>query len=307
MRQGVPLCAVTAKRAVMQVAVKLRAAIGPYAHLRALRTGGVASSRIAFEFVDVAPIARAFPRMLRTQEFDLCEMAVTALAQAHAFGKPVTGLSAVVMRGFHHGALVCPVGSPLRGPAELVGRRIGVRSWSQTTGVWVRAILQHEYGVRPEAVRWVTDEESHAVEFRDPPFVTRAPAGADLAAMLLNGEIDAGIALRGVDASRMRSVIPDADAAAADWFRRTGIYPVNHVMSVRQELVAAHAWLPGELMVLFAEAKRVAPPAPDPVVGDDPLPYGLAANKSAIETAMRFAAEQGLIPRAYAAEELFAA
>ncbi len=201
MRRGVPVCAVIAKRAVMQASIKLRAAIGPYVHLRALRTGAVASPRIAFEFTDITPIARAFPRMLRTQEFDLCEMAVTALAQAHAFGKPVAGLSAVVMRGFHHGALVCPIGSPLRGPAELAGRRIGVRSWSQTTGVWVRAILQHEYGVQPDAVHWVTEEDSHVAEFRDPAFVVRAPVGADLAAMLLDGEIDAGIALRGVDSA----------------------------------------------------------------------------------------------------------
>ncbi|HEY6434091.1 MAG TPA: ABC transporter substrate-binding protein [Acetobacteraceae bacterium] len=291
----------------MQASVTLRAAIGPYAHLRALRTGAVVSPRIAFEFVDVAPIVRAFPRMLRAQEFDVCEMAVTALAQAHAFGKPVAGLSAVVMRGFHHGALQCPVGSPLHGPRDVVGRRIGVRSWSQTTGVWVRAILRHEYGVRYDAMTWVTEEGSHVAEFRDPPFVTRAPAEADLATMLLDGRIDAGIALRGMDAGKTRSVIPDADAAAADWFRRTGIYPVNHVMSVRRELLEMHPWLAGELMALFAEAKRVAPPVSDPVVGADPLPYGLAANKSAIETAMRFAAEQGLIPRAYAAEELFAA
>lgn len=245
--------------------------------------------------------------MLRAQEFDLSEMAVTALAQAHAFGKPVTGLSAVVMRGFHHAALRCPAGSPLREPADLVGRRIGVRSWSQTTGVWVRAILQHEYGVQPESVQWVTDEDSHLAEFRDPPFVARAPGGADLAAMLMDGRIDAGIALRGLDPATTRSVIPDPDAAAADWFRRSGIYPVNHVISVRQELLAQHPWLADELMALFVAARQAAPPPADPVVGADPLPYRLAANKDAIETATRFAAEQGLIPRAYAAEELFAA
>ena len=181
-----------------------------------------------------------------------------------------------------------------------------MRSWSQTTGVWVRAILRHEYGVRSDAMTWVTEEGSHVAEFRDPPFVTRAPAGRTWRRCCWTGDRRRD-RVAGVDAGKTRSVIPDADAAAADWFRRTGIYPVNHVMSVRRELLETHPWLAGELMALFSEAKRVAPPMSDPVVGADPLPYGLAANKSAIETAMRFAAEQGLIPRAYAAEELFAA
>jgi len=287
--------------------LRLSAAIGPYAHVRALRDGSVASTRISFDFVDVAPIVRAFPRMLRRQEFDLCEMAVTALAQGHAYGKPVAGLSAVVMRGFHHGALLCPRDSPLRGPADLAGRRVGVRSWSQTTGVWVRGILQHDHRVDSAAITWVTEEGSHVAEYHDPEFVTRAAPGTSLVAMLLGGEIDAGVALRGADAAKLRSVIHDPDEAAADWFRRTGIYPANHVICVRRELLAEHPWLAAELMALFAAAKQAAPPPRDVLVGDDSLPYGLAANRASIEMAMRFAAQQGLVPRAYTADELFAA
>ena len=136
-------------------------------------------------------------------------------------------------------------------------------------------------------------------EFRDPPFVVRA--GGDLVAMLRAGEIDAGVALRGADPTELRTVIPDADTAAAEWFRRTGVYPVNHVVAVRRELLAAHPWLAGELMALFAAAKQAAR------VDDDALPYGLPANRAAIELLMRFAHQQGLIPRAYRSNELFAA
>ena len=132
--------------------LRLRTAIGPYSHVQALRDGSVGSSRVTLDFVEVAPITRAFRRMARDLEFDLCEMAATTLAQAQAYGKPIAGLSAVVMRGFHHGALVCRRDSSLRGPADLVGRRVGVRAWSQTTGVWVRGILQNDYDIDPSTI-----------------------------------------------------------------------------------------------------------------------------------------------------------
>jgi len=290
----------------MPAPLRLRAAIAPYPHVRALRDGSVTSPRVSFEFIEVRPITRAFRRMARTLEFDLCEMAVTTLAQAHAYAKPIAGLSAVLMRGFHHGALVCLRDAPLRSPADLVGRRIGVRAWSQTTGVWVRGILRGDYGVDAARITWVTAEDAHVVEFRDPAFVGRAPNAADLATMLRDGSIDAGVALQGLLPGEARTVIPDATSAAAAWFHRTGIYPVNHAICIRRDLLAEHPWLADELMALFAAAKAAALPPPDDLVGD-PFPYGLTANRNAIEMLTRFAAEQGLVPRPYAADELFAA
>ena len=115
--------------------------------MRALKDGAVASDRVGFDFVEVEPVTRAFRRMVRTLEFDLCEIALTTHAQARAYGKPITALPVVLLRGLHHGALVCRRDSPLRGPADLAGKRIGVRAWSQTTGVWVRGILHDEYGI----------------------------------------------------------------------------------------------------------------------------------------------------------------
>lgn len=285
----------------------LRAAIAEYPHVRALRDGTVRSDRIDFVFETIAPISRAFRPMARDLAFDLSEMAVATLAQARAKRVPIRGLSVVLMRGFHHAALICRAEGPIRAPADLAGRRIGVRAWSQTTGVWVRGILMDEVGFDPSRSAWITTEGAHVADCLDPSFVARAPAGTDLAAMLRDGAIDAGIALTGLDPAAIRTVIPDAAAAAASWYRRTGIYPVNHALALREDLIEAHPWLPGELMALFQAAKDRAPAAKAPQVlaGADPLPYGLAANRTAIETLTRYAHAQGLIPAPARAEDLF--
>jgi 4,5-dihydroxyphthalate decarboxylase len=274
----------------------LRTALGKSPLIRALKEGAVSSDRVGFDFVEVDPVTRAFRRMVRTLEFDLCEIAVTTHAQARAYDKPITALPVVLLRDLHHNALICRRGSPLRGPTDLMGKRIGVRAWSQTTGVWVRGILQHEYGVAPDAMTWITEEDAHVQEFADPPFVQRIVPGQSLPAMLLSGEIDAAVALAGVDAAQVRTVIPDADAVAAEWSARTGVYPINHVVVVKDALLAQLPWLADELMQLFLASKRQA---------DDSVPYGLEANRPAIELLMRYAAEQGLIPGAYRPEELF--
>jgi 4,5-dihydroxyphthalate decarboxylase len=273
----------------------LRTALGKSPLVRALKQGAIASDRVAFDFVDVDPVTRAFRRMTRAMEFDLCEIALTTHAQARAYGKPITALPVVLLRGLHHGALICRRDSPLRGPADLVGKRIGVRAWSQTTGVWVRGILQDEYGTAPDTMTWVTEEDAHVQEFVDPPFVQRIAADQQLPAMLLSGDIDAGIALA-IDAAQVRPVIPNADAVAAEWSRKTGVFPINHVVVVKDALLAEHPWLADELMRLFVVSREKS---------GETVPYGIDANRPAIELLMRYAAQQKLIPRAYSVEELF--
>ncbi|MDR3529902.1 MAG: ABC transporter substrate-binding protein [Rhodopila sp.] len=291
--------------------ITLHSAFANYPHVRAIRNGSVSSPRIRFDFEDVPVITRAFRRMVRSLDFDLCEIALTTLAQTHAFGKPVKALPIVVMRGFHHAALVCPVASPIRGPADLRGKRIGVRAWSQTTGVWVRGILLDEYGVDHRDITWVTQEDAHVQEYVDPPNVQRIAPAQDLNAMLLAGEIDAGIALARIDPAMVRPVIANPMEAAAAWFARTGAYPVNHILCLKTALVEACPWLPGELMRLFVAAKGAATePCAEarfsPIVGADPLPYGLEENRTGIELCLRYAAEQGLVPRVYEPGAIFA-
>jgi 4,5-dihydroxyphthalate decarboxylase len=273
----------------------LRTALGKSPLVRALKQGVVASDRVAFDFIEVEPVTRAFRRMTRAMEFDLCEIALTTHAQARVYGKPITALPVVLLRGLHHAALICRRDSPLRGPADLTGKLVGVRAWSQTTGVWVRGILHDAYGIAPDAMTWVTEEDAHVQEFVDPPFVERIEPSQQLPAMLLSGEIDAGIALA-IDSGQVRPVIPNADAVAAEWSRKTGVFPINHVVVVKDTLLAEHPWLADELMRLFVASREKA---------GESVPYGLAANRPAIDLLMRYAAQQGLIPRAYRVEELF--
>jgi len=292
------------------MSITLRAALADYPHVLALKDGSVRSDQVTFAWETVTPITRAFRRMVRTGDFDLCEIALTTLAQAEAFGKGLTGLPVVVMRGFHQAALICRVDSPLRRPEDLAGKRIGVRAYSQTTGVWLRGILLDTYGVDHRSITWVTEEDAHLQEYRDPANVVRINLGQSLGAMLMSGEIDAGIALTGLEPALVRTVIPNADRAAADWFRQTGAYPVNHVVCVKTALLQQHASLGVELMRLFALAKTAArgPSAEArfaPIVGSDPLPYGLDANRPGIELCLQYAAEQGLIPHVYTPEQLF--
>lgn len=275
--------------------LRLRTALGKSPLVRALKEGAVSSDRVGFEFVEVDPITRAFRRQTRGMEFDLCEIALTTHAQARAYGKPITALPVVLLRGLHHGALMCRADSPLRGPADLVGKRIGVRAWSQTTGVWVRGVLHDEYGIAPDSMTWITEEDAHVQEFTDPPYVKRMDQGQDLRSLLLSGGVDAVIAVAGLDPAEVRTVIPAADAVAQEWSRRTGVFPINHVVVMKDALLAAHPWLADELMRLFVAAK-----------GDAPVPYGVEANRAAIELLMRYATRQGLIPRPYRVEELFA-
>jgi 4,5-dihydroxyphthalate decarboxylase len=288
----------------------LKSALADYPHVAALKSGAVRSDQVAFEWETVNPITRAFRRMVRTGDFDLCEIALTTHAQAAAYGKDLTALPVVVFRGFHHAALICRADSPLRGPEDLVGKRIGVRAFSQTTGIWLRGILLDEYGVDHRSITWVTEEDAHVLEYPDPPNVVRIAPGQDLKAMLLAGEIDAGIALNGIDASKVRPVIPNADEAAAAWYRKTGAYPVNHVVCVKTQLLRDNPSLGGELMRLFTEAKAASSAAPTearyiPLVGPDPIPYGLETNRKGIELCLRYAAEQGLVPKVYTPEALF--
>ena len=291
----------------------LRTALADYPHVMALKLGSVRSDKVAFAWETVTPITRAFRRMVRTVDFDLCEIALTTLAQAEAFGKGLTALPVVVMRGFHHGALICAVDSPLRSPMELAGKRIGVRAFSQTTGVWLRGILPRSCMASIIcSITWVTEEDRacSGIPRSSKRRETHWTWSGSENAMLLAGEIDAAIALTGLNSGLVRTVIPDADAAAAEWYRRTGAYPVNHVVCVKTALLRQHPFLGPELMRLFIEAKAAArEPSAEAryagIVGPDPVPYGLDANRPGIELCLRYAAEQGLIPRLYTPEELF--
>ena len=196
-----------------------------------IKDGTLSSPRLRFEFSDIKPVSSAFGRMAEHQEFDFSEMAIVTFIQALALEEPVVLLPAVMLNRFHHNSIICNTESPISGPSDLAGKRIGVRAYTQTTGVWVRGIYHSEYGLDLDGITNVTTEGGHLSAYVEPKNVVRAPHGKKLQQMLRDGEIDAWIAGRDAPAgSEFRPVLPDADAAALEWFERVKAFPINHMV-----------------------------------------------------------------------------
>jgi 4,5-dihydroxyphthalate decarboxylase len=253
--------------------------------------------RAPLAFEDVRPPSAAFKRVVRGLEFDVAELAITTFLMAKAAGKPYRLLPAVVLARMQHSRLVRNAERGPLAPRDLPGKRVGVRSYSVTTGMWIRGILAEDHGVDCDRITWVTFEEAHVAEFRDPPNVERAPAGKDLAGMLLAGEIDAAVT---GDAPlidpRIVPLIPDAEGAARAWRARKGAIQINHMVAVKDTVGRADA---DEVSRLLGESIAAA--------GSPEMnPYGLEANRRNLEVAIDYVYRQRLIPRRYSVEELFA-
>jgi 4,5-dihydroxyphthalate decarboxylase len=189
-----------------------------------------------WEFRRVAPLYPAFARMVRDLEFDVSEMALVTFLQAREAGVPITLLPLVTVGGTHHRSLTRrPEAGPL-GPGDLRGKRVGVRSYSQTTGMWVRGILREEYGIEASDITWVTTEEPHVAQYREPDFVQRSTA-ATVGELLRAGEVDAAVLGPKAVGGQGAGLVPDADAAADAWVARHGTVPVNHMVVVRDDVL----------------------------------------------------------------------
>ena len=286
-----------------QGAVRLKTLLGDYPTTRALRRGQLTSPKVAFDFADVPQVASAFKRTVRNLEFDVSELAIVTFLMAKAHGKPYVLLPAVVLGRFQHPFLVYNSARGELRPQELNGRRVGIRSYSVTTSMWLRGILASDYGVDIDSIRWVTFEEPHVAEFKDPPSVERAPEGGDLVKMLRDGEGDAAV-LRDppLPDPRLKHVIADPDHAARDWHARNRAIQINHLVVVRGALSKSNPDAVREVYRLLLDAKHAAPPAGMP----DMTPFGLEANRRNLEVAIDCVYRQGMIPRRFDPEELFA-
>lgn len=276
----------------------LTVAVGAYPHTEALRSGRLGSERL--DLPEIRPINRAFAPMVREGRFDVCEMAIATLLQAKAHGKPLVLLPVVLAARFQEAALLCLRGGPVRGPADLAGRRVGVRAYSQTTGLWLRGILAEAHGVRSDAVRWVTFEDAHVAEVRDPPHARRASPGADMMAMLREGALDAVVVGNDVpDDPDLATVFPDPAAAGEAFRQRHGFVPVNHLLVARRDVVEARRGDVEELLRLVAASAALAPPRD----------FAVATTREALEPAValatRYATEQGLVSRALSPAEVW--
>jgi 4,5-dihydroxyphthalate decarboxylase len=272
--------------------VKLKTLIGDYPVTKQFRT-----HTDRFEFAGFqGSVATMFKRVVRNLEFDVAEMAIMTYLVAKAHGKPYRLLPFVVMARFQHPYLIfCVEKNPSLKPEQLEGKRVGVRSYSVTTGAWIRGILMEDHGVDISRIQWVTFEEAHVAEFRDPPNVQRAPAEKDITAMLLAGELDAAILGAIPKDEKLKPLIRDPETAGKRWGEKHRAIQLNHLVGVKNTVSKAAA---DEVYGLLLESKKAAG---DPQM----LPHGLEANRRNLEVAIDCAYKQNMIPRRFKVEELF--
>ena len=292
---------------------------------RALKDGTSRPRHAALRFEEVPVLIQAFRRMVRGLEFDVTEMAFSTYLVAKAHGKPFTALPVFLVRGFHHGAVLRGAGSGDLAPTDLEGRQAGVnRGYTVTTGVWARGILADEYGVDLGRVTWVLSGDEHVLEYAPPPNVVPVPGGKDVPGMVAAGELAAGVGIA-ADRPDLTTLIPDAAEAGYRALRERGFYPINHLVVVRDELLAQHPGLAARLFEAYAQAKRryvaaltggaITEPGPADrmyqrvaqITGQDPMPYGIAPNEAMIDQLIRYAVDQKILDRPPTAREIFAA
>lgn len=279
----------------------LRAAIGTYPRTSALKEGQVESRLVRLDFADVPVISRAFAPMVRELRFDVSEMAIATFLQAKAAGRPLVLLPVVLAARFQQSALLCRAESKITGPSDLAGKRIGVRAYSQTTGMWLRGIIAEEGGPQPQDCRWITFEDAHVAGIADPPWAERAEQGQDMLAMLRDGALDAVIVGNDVPGDQgLRTVFPDPAEAAAIFWRRHHLVPVNHMLTVTRELAEREPEAVIEVLRMFRAA---AMPVPAGEYG--PPPASREALRPVLELALRYMTEQGMLPRPLTLDDIW--
>ena len=284
--------------------VSLRVAIGDYPHTLPLKRGEITSPMLNVEYVDVKPMHLAAKPMVREHAYDIGEVALVTVLQAKAYNKGLRLLPAAMLSRFqHHTCLYNSARGELR-PADLAGKRIGVRSYSQTTGVYIRGIIENDYGVDLGGVQWVTFEDGHVAEARDPEDVIRMPAGKDMTQMLIDGELDAAIYGAAMpNDPNLKSVIPNPEAAALEWYGKHHVVPVNHMVVTTDELMQKQPAAVAEFYRLLEEGKKAAGL---PKAGEiDTVKFGREENRPCLEMLISYAVQQSLIPRRLSVDELW--
>ena len=298
----------------------LKIAIGSTGLTKPIIDGTVRPDGLELQYVPVDPITSAMRRMVRDLEFDICEMALSTYLCAKSYGKPITAIPVFLKRNFHHGSIVYNVNSGIKTPRDLEGRTVGVnRGYTVTTGLWARGILQTEYGVDLNTITWAATGDEHVAEYKAPANVDYSRRGQTITDLLRSG-IGAAVGDIRVDPPDIQRLIPDARDAGFAYFRKTGVYPINHALVIKDSLLTDEPELARELFRTFQKAKNIylahldagqnlsvadeTAIANKHVVGD-PLSFGVSANRKAIETIIQFAVDQQIIPKAFRPEDLF--
>lgn len=280
---------------------KLFTLVADYPNVMAVKDGRIGSDLVEFEFDNVKVANTAFKPLVREAKYDCGELAIGTYLQAKQYGKPYILLPATVVgRGQLHTIYYNPERGELK-PTDLNGKRVGVRAYSQTTGIWVRGIFAAQYGMVLDQVKWITFEDAHLAEYKDPAFVSRAPDGKKIAQMLLDGELDAAILGDKSPDPRLKTLIPDAEAANRAWAQANGGVPINHMIVMRDSIVKSRPDIAREVQRMFLEARRAAG-GNDAL---DPLRFGLEKVRTSLEFAIEYAFQQKLLTRRFTVDELF--
>lgn len=283
--------------------VTLYSLLSTHPGTEALKSGQVSSPLVAFEYADVKVANTQFKALIRDFKYDFGELAVVTALQGREFGKPYIMLPATIVgRNQHHTIFYNVDRGPLS-PRDLTGKRVGVRAYSQTTGAWVRGFLAEDYGVDLQSVTWVTFEDPHLAEYREPANVERAGEGKTLKQMLLDGEIDAAILGDVAEEAPLRHLIPEHAAEGQRWARTHGGVPINHLAVIRRSIAESRPDVVREVYRVLSESRAAATL---PTGADDPLRFGVGANRRSLEHMTAYAFEQGLLARRPTVDELFA-
>lgn len=318
-------------------ALELSVAVGDYDRTRPLVDGRVAIDGVAPVFLRLSP-EEMFFRAFRHVDFDVCELSLSSFALRTARGdNPYVGVPVFLSRAFRHTSIVIRTDRGIDTPVDLKGRRLGTPEYQLTACVWARALLEDEFGVAPGDITWVRGgmEQPGRIEkntLQLPPDVRleNAPADRTLSELLERGELDGIVGPRLPSCfarhdARVGWLFADPVRAASDYFRRTGIFPIMHLLGVRRALVERHPWLPATLAKAFGQAKeyalaqladtsatKVTLPfveeqlrAAHELLGPDFWSYGVAANRTVLDTFLRHHHRQGLSPRRVSVDELF--
>jgi 4,5-dihydroxyphthalate decarboxylase len=283
--------------------VVLYTLLGNHPSTKAFKSGAVRSALVTFDYFEVKVANTQFKAMVRELKYDLGELAIVTFLQAKHYGKPYVLLPATIVGRNQHHTIFYNADKGQLSASDLNGKRVGVRAYTQTTGAWVRGFLAQDYGVDVASIRWVTFEDAHLAEYRNPSNVVRAPEGKTLRQMLLDGELDAAILGDVAEEGTIKHLISDHEAAGRAWARKHGGVPINHLAVMRESIVKTRPDIVREVYRLLKESRACASL---PRGADDPLRFGINAIRQSLEQINAYAVQQKLIPRAFSVDELFA-
>src|SRR6266850_3327561 len=277
----------------IEMAMRLRTLLGNHACTSALKDGSIKSDLVTLDFAEYSPTNKGFKPMVREGAFDVSEMAIVTYLMAKSFGKPMLLLPNVVLARFQHAHAVYRAELGHLKPRDLNGKRVGIRSFTTTTGAWLRGILANDYGVDLDSIDWVTFEDAHVAEFVDT--TKRADAGKQIMQMLIDGELDAVLGEKS-DHSDLKPLFADVVAEEEIWFEKHKVVPINHMVVVSRTLSDEHPDVVREVHRLLAESAAASSAAPR---------FGRDEIQRSLQLIIDYSAQQKLIPRAFTVDELF--